>query len=295
MRILKFLTWHKSRTPNGQERSLLRVLLRGPDERYTKLLRQVETAPYVQRALQQGERVYRLSVPSTREDLLIRLDEDLESSTLEVTDQSSRTVLAFKVVLLRGGFFGFLEGKRADGQKWSRNWILDRDSLQRAQRDSPFLVLPSLEEQAEAQERGLAFLSKWLDDAELVESRSSRLRFFRSATTSELEEFRRRENVKAPAPLLELWKVSDGVDLGDLELLGSKDARIWDGFRDAGSLLIIADLPEDGVIGVLPDEPEDSTVYLVEPGVARRQDAVALSGSLKDFLRESIRRTEIVK
>ncbi|MGH9426173.1 MAG: hypothetical protein ACRD2L_07715, partial [Terriglobia bacterium] len=270
--------------------AVIRVLLAGPDENYAKLLRQVEAAPYVERSLQEDETVFRLSVPSTTEDLLIPLDEDLESREIYVVDQNSGANLRFRVVLLRGGFFGFLDGRREDGQRWSYRWTLDYSSLPSSREDSPFLGLPSKARLNEVQSRGQRLLSNWLGDSELVRTHADRLRFFPPITQKDLDALEERENVRPPGHLLELWNLTDGLDVGSLECLGSKDARVFDGLRQRGELLVIADLREDGIAGILCDDPEDRHVYLVEPGATGRTDSTVLAPSVKEFIRECIRR-----
>jgi len=290
--FLKLRKWRRSRKSSSDEYAVIRVLLAGPSESHAKLLRQVETAPCVERSLQKDETVFRLSVPSTTEDLLIPLDENVESRNIFVVDRKSGAVLGFKVVLLRGGFFGFLEGRREDGQRWSYSWTLDYGSLPTAPEDSPFLGLPSQDRLDEVQSRGQSAFSSWLGDSE-IRAHADRLKFFPPITRKDLDALEKRENVRPPRHLLELWNLTNGLDVGDLECLGSKDARVFDGSPQLGKLLVIADLREDGIAGILCDDPDDHHVYLVEPGATGRTKVTVLAPSVKEFIRECIRRSAV--
>ncbi len=79
-----------------------------------------------------------VTVPTTTDEPLADLDDDVESSWVRVAERQSGQLLEFRVTL-RGGVFHSLEGRAVEGA-WPSNWHVSDVALGQAAREA--LELP---------------------------------------------------------------------------------------------------------------------------------------------------------
>lgn len=198
------------------EAALGRLLFRGPDYRYGLLLRQLLEAERIVRRYPRHH-AFLAVVRFVPDELLFRLDlDEVISDALAVRDEISGAELRFRAIVRRGGVLSHIEGTTVGSPVWPKDWrIADRAIDATGQ----VLHLPRLEIVRAAEGSQRRALEQWLG-APLPET----VRLNAPATDPELAAFAEREGVALPHSYRELLLRSNGVALGELEILGTGGA-----------------------------------------------------------------------
>jgi hypothetical protein len=246
-----------SRHASGSEVRALRHVLQGSDPRFALLLDQLRTTPKIRRERPAPDRLL-VGPTSTFENLAFVLEVTrISSAWVPVIEVGSGRVLEFRVSVVRSGFLEALQGRTADGAPWPEPWDVAEpaETYTRA----PALVLPSVEELLAAQRRARDELAAWLGVA-----------LPRSVT---LYPPVGEEAIKARAAVLEstfphgyrhFLSITDGLELGDLRVLGHDDVYVLDDVGHDG-LAIAWDVDDrDDLVVVLARDGRDETVRQME-------------------------------
>lgn len=267
----KLRGWARRPLSEG-EKSVLAVLFDGEDPRLGKLLLQIRTAPELMRTIV-NQQTYRLGLEFVTDDsYLVELDSDAHSRRLRVVADDDRE-LQFLAVILRSGFFGYLEGTVESGM-WPKEWrvkeILDK---------GPFWDLkPSYEEVVRGVETSTRLLEQWLG-VKLPRG----VRATQGATENQLQAMSARLGQNVPKSFLDLLAISNGLRIGRLDLYGTEDAYI---VREGliGPILVIANMGNDGIIGCSLDD--GSAVVSIRPDA--KVSTTLLAPDVRAFIRLAV-------
>ena len=163
-----------------------------------------------------GGDTFRLSLEHTTSELA-DLDQTVRTPWFAVRDAETARRLEFRVEVHAGGFFGALEGRtRAGG--WPMTWRAEPMDLQRV----PVLQLPERDEHA------VARLARWLeqDEALLGRAEAAARHPAAAAALATLAE----SEPALPEQLLDFLSVTDGLQVGPVEMLGAQDVYTVDVF-----------------------------------------------------------------
>jgi len=211
-RVRRHMGFRRNLRANDQEKAVVAAFLHGSDdERAEPLLRQFSEARRVRRRVSGS--TFEVSPESTTEDLLVDLDRDVESETVELRDADTGRLLSFTLTLKRGGFLGSLKG-RVEGT-WPSNWAVNHDE---ARRKAPG-ALTFDPEPAEVAEP-LAHLIGVPIDA----MRNVRVR--RGPRPGDFSQLEQREGAHLPSEVREVLEVSNGMRFGGLSVLGTADVYL---------------------------------------------------------------------
>lgn len=188
-----------------------------------------------------------LSVPQTTEDLLVDLDSNVTSTQVALTDLVSGQELSFSVTLLRGGFFGSLEGRVA-GASWPRRWRVNPVEVRSRARGVLVLGVAGVDPTA---------VAAWLA---IPHGGLQRLRAVAPASDVDIADLEASAGRSVPAAVKSFLAVSDGLEAEALDLWGVRDLYApdfedgeswWFVGRFADGSLVLCD--DQGRVGVLDD------------------------------------------
>ena len=254
------LTRPQSARPEEWELDLLRAVLR-PDAARSRrtLFGQVAGNSQLKRVIEADN--YALRLESTAEPLA-DVHKSIRTPWFPVMHAGSLEELEMRVSVHRGGFFGALEGRSRVG-----TWPLA--ATPKPVPDTPTLDLPEPDPQA------LQRVADWLGHPESL-LRAADVTATYPASTHDRERLAVADPA-LPAGYLDFLAVSDGMEVGPVEVLGARDAYTVDVMGRAHWLL-----------GALPD----AVFVLAAPGseeiVTLPHDAEEPSDvdpSLRDFVR----------
>lgn len=209
--------------------------------------------------------------------MLIPLDQEIESSPLYVIDAITGRRLEFKVKLLRGGFFGYLIGTAVDGGDWPRDWTLSEQFESKEMEENVYLSLPPAEIDSAQLDQLITWLAEQVGTVEDVV-------LFPPATNRDVDHLVAQEEVKVPPEYKKFVSITNGMDVGKTQILGTKDAYRLD-VPGYGPSLVVASLGEDGVIAVPSGESNLNEVLLCTPGDKTEKMKVSLLAStLRKFI-----------
>ena len=185
------------------------------DARAGKLLAQLTESHVVQRSRPARDR-FEVTLASVPE--VVELARPVESGWVTLHDATTSQRLELRVRLLRGGFFGALEGRAPDG-RWPKRWRINEAELQAVEP----LRLPRQPSSNET----LAQLRAWLGlPAELEGGRVSG---FEAAGTDDLDAAERQAESPLPASYRDLAAITDGLEMTEQRsIYGVADVYVTD-------------------------------------------------------------------
>lgn len=215
------LGWKRPRHPTPSEMAVFRAFLpAGIDGRYESLAQQVTSAPYLSRRWLDA-RSYAIHVPFTYQHLLIPLYDDIESAQIIGKDRIRGERLSFNLLVRRGGVLGPLTVRFASPQRSRRRWELDESTSLEIRQGGPALPLPPVEVYQDAVKR----VHEWLA-LTLAPYASEHCIGFPGAPEAALDAIEEDQGAALPRAYRDFLLASDGLDIGDLELLGSRDVTL---------------------------------------------------------------------
>ena len=232
-------------------------ILAGGDPRLAILLRQFETAREVER-VREGD-AFRVGPAYTTTDLMFTFDaQRAESSWLRFTDVNTGRDLDFRVVVVRGGFMKWLEGRTVDGKPWPEEWSVDPAQAPLGGEAPPHLVLPSEAEVAKAQELARRRLTEWLGLARLGE-----LETFPPASEAAIAAREREVGLYSPS-YREFIGITDGFESHLFRVLGPSDSYPIDSVHLPGLLVAWDSDDHDDYVVATSLGGSDDQVYRID-------------------------------
>ena len=207
---------------------------------------------------------------ATTEDLLTPLEEDVTSSWVRCHDVATGQPLEFRVKLVRAGFFSSLEGRPVTGT-WPREWQVDPAALQEAAKGAlrlPDRVGPTC----------LPRLLAWLKlDAATVDASCHQ-----PAGKDAIDALPAQEGAPLPAELPAFLRITDGLDIGELGILGCRDLYMVDIEKERYWLVAVED---DAYFIMVPGE---SSVRVLPSHDSRASDMIEVGTSFSAWLRSRL-------
>ena len=245
-----------------------------------KLLEQARQAPYVLRQLV-GKSGYMATIPYVEDSsLLVELDDDIESPTVQLIDANSGRKLHFSTAVSRGGFLFGLRGITYDGARWPKKWQVGSPITCST---DPALWLGPLQCTAELDVTILNALIAWCGaNPELVYKQRDILRLRRPASDRDIANCESRLKISLPDMYKEFVKICNGFSIyrgRPYEMLGTRDIDYLDDLW-----LGITPLYEEGYVAFR--RCEDITkcdCYLLQP-----HRSPVMIGDLRQHVRESL-------
>lgn len=136
----------------------------------------------------------------TTEDLVVELESHVTSDWVRCHDAASGQPLEFRVNLRQAGFLGSLEGRAVNG-RWPEGWHVDPSALREC--------LPKL----------LAWLKQDTTQPDNVTCR-------KPARKADIDARVAREGLPLPGDVPSFLRITDGLDIGDLAVLGCGDLHV---------------------------------------------------------------------
>lgn len=153
-----------------------------------------------------------------------------------------------------------LLGRTLDGRPWPRDWRVREQDLGSIRGKAPWLQLPTPAEVRATRVSAAATLATWLGDEERLRGRRGVLRADPPATDAAVVAFSAKEGFALPEAYESLIRLADGIEVGRLLVLGTRDAYRLD--MPGPARLVIAPPSEDGVLTIA----ESGEVVWIELG-----------------------------
>lgn len=207
----------------------------------------------------------------TTEDLLAPLDDDVSSSWIRCHDVATGQALEFRVNLHRAGFFSSLEGRPVEGA-WPQEWHVDPAALREAAKAA--LRLPD-----RVGSKCMPTLLAWL---KLDGAAPGGVACHTPALKAEIDALAAQEGAPLPAQLPAFLRITDGLEIGALEILGCRDLYTVD-LDDQRHWLIAVE--DDAHFFMVPRE---SPVIVLPSHDARSTNIIEVGSSLPHWLRSRL-------
>lgn len=273
--------WKRSARASDEEIAVIRAMLFGTDHRLAQLYRQVEQAAWIERVRIKPS-VYQMKLVWTADDPQFPLYSSVESRPLVTEDRRSGRALEFRLFIMEGGFFGELQGTALDGLPWPKEFELPT-SFTEMYAGQAYLVLPP------AQGTGsLLRLLEWAGVPMEEFSSSVLVRLRPGASDRDVFELSRMEGVDLSAELVEFFLVSDGLELGTVNILGTKDAYRLDASPIKGAYLVLADLREEGILVTASSMMPSTPVWHVPLGAKAIGSQEEIAPSFRRFIYDRV-------
>jgi hypothetical protein len=248
-----------------------------------RLLRQLREAGYVWRLIAE-DGGYELRI-STTDDLTVR---DVPragwtSDWIPVAAAGDARPLELRVFVFEAGIVGLL-GRTLDGRPWPGDWRARSEDLETIRAKAPWLHLPTPAEVRAARMSAAATIAAWLGHEEALKGRRGVLRADPPATDEAIAAFSAREGVALPEAYESLVRRADGIEVGRMLVLGTRDAYRLD--MPGPPRLVIAPPNEDGALTIA----ESGEVIWVELGDTTT-DGRVVAPDLRDWLTKQLTRT----
>jgi len=149
-------------------------------------------------------------------------------------------------------FSGAVEllGRTADGARWPRDWDVRSEDIEAIRSRAPWLDFPTPRQLREARAEGARRLSTWLGEPDLLIGRVGQLQVEPAASSDEIATFERREAFDLPDAYRALIELANGVEIGRVVVLGTRDAYRLD--IPGPDRLVIAPPNEQGALTIAP-------------------------------------------
>jgi hypothetical protein len=180
-----------------------------------------------------------------------------QTEWIDVRTMDPARDLRVRIAIGGSGFVG-LHGQTADGRRWPREWRIDAASLARVGERAPWLQLPTPEELDAARTAAIETIEGWLGKRRIPGLRNHPVVARPPASAVSIALLEAGQGVRLPADYIELLQRADGIEIGDLRILGTADAYRFD--VPGPPRLVIAPPDEDGAMILA----EDGTVTWID-------------------------------
>jgi hypothetical protein len=153
--------------------------------------------------------------------------------------------LELRFEIVEAGIIG-LSGRTPDGLAWPKTWQVTPTRLDEIRAQGPWLQLPTPTELKADRVRASEVIRAWLGDPTLLRGRRGVIRAEPPVSNEALSAFATRESFKLPEAYRGLLEVADGIQVGPIGILGTRDAYLLD--IPGPTRLVIAPPDEDGVL-----------------------------------------------
>jgi hypothetical protein len=212
-----------------------------------RLLRQLREARDVWRLIRDGGG-YELRI-STTDRLGVRNvpRSGWTSMWIPVAATGDDRPLELQVFVFEAGIVA-LHGRTLDGAAWPRDWRARPEDLERVRAKAPWLHLPTPAELSASRAAAAATIASWLGDEAALRGRRGVVRADPPATDEAVTAFAAKERFALPEAYESLVRAADGIEVGRLLVLGTRDAYRLD--LPGPARLAIAPPDEDGVVTI---------------------------------------------
>lgn len=212
-----------------------------------RFLRQLREAGDVWRLIAEGGE-YELRI-STTDGLGVR---DVPrfgwtSEWIPVETEGDPRPLELQVFVFEAGIVA-LRGRTLDGARWPRDWRARPDDLERIRAKAPWLHLPTPAELSASRVVAAARIAAWLGDGTSLRGRRGAMRAHPPATDEVVAAFVAKEEFALPEAYESMVRSADGIEVGRLLVLGTRDAYRLD--MPGPARLVIAPPNEDGALTI---------------------------------------------
>jgi hypothetical protein len=155
--------------------------------------------------------------------------------------------LELQVHVFDAGIVAFL-GRTLDGTPWPRDWRARPVDLERIRAKAPWLHLPTPAELRTSRAAAAATIAAWLGDGAVLQGRRGVMRADSPATDEAVAALAVKEGFALPEAYESLVRGADGIEVGRLLVLGTRDAYRLD--LPGPARLVIAPPNEDGALTI---------------------------------------------
>jgi hypothetical protein len=187
-----------------------------------RLIRQLREAPDVYR-LRAEDGTYELRVSTKLAPVRDVPRSGWRTAWIPVTTTQTSRRIEMQVVVDSSGAVE-LRGRTADRARWPKDWGVRSEDLEAIRSRAPWFDFPTPRELRQARAEGAARLSTWLGQPELLIGRVGQLQIDAPATSDEIAAFETREAFHLPDAYRALVELSNGVEIGRVVVLGTRDA-----------------------------------------------------------------------
>jgi len=212
-----------------------------------RLLRQLREAGDVWRLIA-DDGGYELRI-STTDDLKVRdvPRSGWTSEWIPVVAAGDAQPLELRVFVFDSGIVELL-GRTLDGRPWPRDWRVRPEDLPRIRAMAPWIHLPTPAELSASRVAAAATIAAWLGDGAAMRGRRGVIRVEPPATDEAVAAFAAKEWFVLPEAYESLVRGADGIEVGRLLVLGTRDAYRLD--MPGPARLVIAPPNEDGALTI---------------------------------------------
>jgi hypothetical protein len=237
---------HVRRVPQG-EMAIVEAALANGGPVADRLLRQLREAPDVWRLIADGGG-YELRI-STTDKLGVRgvPRSGWTSTWIPVVAAGDARRFELQVFVFEAGVVALL-GRTLDGAMWPRDWRARPEDLERIRAKAPWLHLPTPADLRASRAAAAATIETWLGDGATLRGRRGAMHAGPPATDEAVAAFAAKEGFALPEAYASLVRVADGIEVGRLLVLGTRDAYRLD--VPGPARLVIAPPDEDGVLTI---------------------------------------------
>lgn len=281
----KMRKWRRSARLTDGELAVIRALLPKGDPRTERLVRQAESAPYIERILVSPGRC-QIHIPYVEDSRnLIEASRDYQSPPISITDRKSGSQITFTLKIQRGGFLNEIVGVVATGNEWPLDWEVESPRASGVQLN----WLPE-ELDDSAYQVMVRKLAEWagIDAERLLGLGRDYLVVSPPASAQQVAQAEGRTGYPLPNEYLQLLNVSNGFTIAfgrPYDVFGSEDVYVTDLQPSGEPSLVITDLYEDGVIAMQLGHDGTSVVTLR----AERADSYEVIGDLRKYVADTLK------
>ena len=187
-----------------------------------RLIRQLREAPDVYR-LRAEDGTYELRVSTKLAPVRDVPRAGWRTDWIPITTRQTSRRIEMQVVV---DFSGAVElfGRTADGAPWPRDWDVRSEDIEAIRSRAPWFDFPTPGRLRQARAEGASRLSTWLGEPELLTGRVGQLQIEPPATRDEIAAFESREAFDLPDAYRALIELANGVEIGRVVVLGTRDA-----------------------------------------------------------------------
>jgi hypothetical protein len=247
-----------------------------------RLLRQLQEASYVWRLMAE-DGGYELRI-STTDDLTVRdvPRSGWTSEWIPVATAGDAQPLELRMFVFDAGIVALL-GRTLDGRPWPRDWSARGEDLETIRAMAPWLRSPTPADLRAARVSAAVRIAAWLGHEEALRGRRGVVRADPPATDEDIAAFAAKEGFALPEAYASLVRRADGIEVGRLLVLGTRDAYRLD--MPGPPRLVIAPPNEDGALTIA----ESGEVVWVELG-DETTDGKVVAPDLRQWLTKQLMR-----
>ena len=207
--------------------------------------------------LREARDVWRHSTADGTYELRISTTDDLTIDDVPSGGGSSRWIpliagpdarpIELRLVVLEAGIVEIL-GRAADARRWPKTWTARPEDLAAIRRQAPWLDLPTQTGIVVSRRAAERAIGTWLGDPGALHAVRAHLSARPPATSIAIDALATTERLRLPEAYRSLLEVANGIKVGGLSILGTRDAYRLD--IPGPGRLVICPPDEDGAIGL---------------------------------------------